>query len=196
MRALPPILACFGLLLSTAATPGAAGAAADAQCDRDKAYFGCPGDGRIYRDSLVKALDTAERVVIVEHSDPWDLGPSQVDDSSPAPVEYRRVELDSAQRAFFRKTLLKMNPATQNWASACMPVVHHTVRFETAGRVSGTLRICFQCSQVFWDGARVHPPEAIYGALKAVVQNAGLEPERDWGTLAREARDATASSAN
>lgn len=198
MRRFPPVMALLALF-----PPLAWGAAPPSKDPRGCVagpgivdLFGCPNDGRIYRDSLVAALESADRVVITEHSDPWDLGSAKNRDLADPNVEYRRVVLDADQRAFFRKTMMTMNPATQDWASACMPVVHHTVRFEQAGRVSGTLRICFQCSQVFWDGAEVSPPNAIYRALEAVVKNVGLEPEREWRRLAWEAKSAENSAAD
>jgi hypothetical protein len=197
MRHLPPLLALLALLgTNSGATAPPAETRRGCGPGPSDDLFGCPNDGRIYRDSLLDALDTADRVVITEHSDPWDLGPAKNRQLDAPNVEYRRVELDTDQRAFFRKTLRTMDPATQSWASACMPVIHHTVRFETAGRATGALRICFKCSQVFWDGAEVSPPNAIYDALKKVVENVGLEPKRDWTKLAWEAKSAPKPAAD
>jgi hypothetical protein len=183
-----PVVSVLGLLILV---PGLMGAASTdprgCRSEKDK-LWGCVNDGRIYRDSLVAALDAADKVVISEHSDPLDLGPPVENVPAPSIVEYRRVELTPAQRAFFRKTLVKMKPETQSWYSACIPAVHHTIRFEKANGVRGTLRICFECSQVFWDGTEVSPPAAIHSALREILENAGLEPKRNWHKLALEAR--------
>jgi hypothetical protein len=154
----------------------------------DECFFGCPEDGRNYRDSLLAAIDRADQIVVTEHSSPWDAFDIKTHRSRiEGEYEYGRVTLTDAQKAEFRETIGAVSVATQSWASACIPEFHHTVRFFEGGALKSTLQICFQCSQVEWDAIQgVSPPGAIYDTLEKAISSVGLNPKRDWKRLAGE----------
>lgn len=164
---------------------GNAGASADAECHDPT--WGCPADGRTWRDSLLAALEAADEVELTEHSDPNDLVAIRKGGRLASEHVYGRVVLDARQRAYFREALKKTDVTTQTWMSACIPFFHHTIRFRRAGETIGQLDICFQCGQVEWSGTKVIPPGAIYETLSDVVSHAGLSPKREWQRLAYDA---------
>jgi len=173
-------LACAGLVLTLKA---ASNGAAEIEC-----RFGCPNDGREYRDALATAIARADRIEVTEHSDPWDDYDLDANRSRiGAEILYAAVKLDAAQKRLFLDTVRGLDPKTQDWANACMPVVHHTVRFYDKDIIQSTMQICFHCSQVFWDGIkRKTNPESIHAGLEQFVTAIGLRTERDWEALAQE----------
>lgn len=150
--------------------------------------FGCPGDGKAWRDSLVATIDEADQIELSEHSDPNDLI-AQGDPGQPMKTEhvYRRLELDPGQREYFRKALQAMDVTTQHWVSACIHFYHHSFRFRRSGQTVGELNICFHCGDVSWTRSRVMPPAKIYETLRDVVTHLGFSPKRDWRDLAHAA---------
>jgi hypothetical protein len=174
----------LGLAVIAPVSPGSE----DASEYHYKCPFGCPGDGRKYRNALVDEIAAADRIVVTEHSDRMDAFDSKAGRSRiEGEFVYQTVELDPAQRVQFQKTIAKLDPATQNFASACLPVVHHTFFFYQGDSLKSRLDICFQCSQVDWNGIRgIAPPGSIYQGLKKAVTALGMQPKRDWQALARE----------
>jgi hypothetical protein len=181
-------LNCFTsicVLSAFLAGDGVAAAPLAPDCDQ---LFGCPSDGATYRDSILEALDRSDRIEVTEHSDPFDLVTADDLKIRVNPeVVYRRVELAREQIAYFRRALQDMDVTTQNWATACMPNFHHTIRFWRGDESLGELVVCFGCGHLKWDRSRVSPPGAIYKTLANVVTHAGLSPKREWRQLASEA---------
>lgn len=177
------IIRALGLVLVSAA-PGVQGEAGPAT----HCFIGCPSEGREFRDALLAAIDQADQIVVTEHSSPWDAFDAELNRSLiEQEFEYARVSLSSEQETRFRDIVAQVDPATQNWASACIPAFHHTVRFYQAGILKSTLQICFECSQVRWDGIKgVTPPGAIYQSLEQAITSVGLNPKRKWSALARQ----------
>jgi hypothetical protein len=146
-----------------------------------------PGDGALFRNSLVDLIRQSERIVVTEHSDPADSFDAQTMKSRiEVPIVYGTRQLTERQRAFFLETIETLNPKTQNSFSACVPVVHHTIDFYSKDVLRDTVRVCFQCNQVMWSGSRATPPGALYSALAKVVEEVGLSPRRDWRALAEQ----------
>jgi hypothetical protein len=85
----------------------------------------------------------------------------------------------------FLDTVENLDPAPQTAFPACVPVVHHTIRFFKAHQLISTMDICFHCGQFSWDGTKADEPQALYSGLYAVVTHIGMHPERDWEALAK-----------
>jgi len=178
-----PKLIIWALVLAVLATSGPVSsiAAKETGC-----IFACPEDGPKYTGALLTAIQEADRIVVTEHSSPWDAYDVQANRSRiDTEIEYARVELTAEQRHRFSEILAKLDTKTQDWANGCMPEIHHTVRFYGKGAVASTMEICFTCDHVFWDAMeKVSPPGSIYDGLRKFVAAIGLHPKRDWTALA------------
>lgn len=172
-------LATVVLAALLAASPGAQG--------REECDWGCPNDGLEYRDALAAAIGRADRIVVTEHSSPWDgLNKESRATLAERELVYETVELSKAQREAFQRTIQKLDPKTDNGESACIPLWHHTVRFYENGHLASTMKICFVCGHLDWDGIKVTRPRAIFDGLREVISDLGLHPKREWHVLAYE----------
>lgn len=141
------------------------------------AHAAVPAGSQAYIDALSRTIRSADRIVVTEHSFALDSVVQQE-------VVYRTRELGIGQRSSFRKLVERINPQSQSVYSACMFEPHHTIHFYSRNEEISTMRICFKCNQIEWDGSKDAPPGAIYGALRSFILRIGLEPSRDWRALA------------
>ena len=142
--------------------------------------------GAQYRSQLAEMIRRSERIVVTEHSYPFDAYDTKAGKSLiPDEVVYGTRELSGREVDFFLDTVNGLDPSTQDAFAACIFEPHHTIRFYTAAESVSTMKICFKCWQVEWDGTELAPPWALYTGLAAVVKEAGFSPERDWASLAQ-----------
>lgn len=147
-----------------------------------------------YLDDLGATIQRSDQIVITEHSSGWDaikdlpLGEGgHVESLIGDDVVYERRELSGAQKQMFFETVAGLDPKPRDAFTACVPEIHHTIRFLKAQKVISTMDICFQCGDIFWNGTKATPePDALYSGLFDVMTRIGLHPERDWKALARE----------
>lgn len=144
-------------------------------------------EGQRYIQALVSAIDSADRIVVTEHSFDYDAYDVESQRSLlDQPVVYATKELSQEQVAAFRSSLSALDPATQDAFAACIFEPHHTVTFYRSGQPQSDMRICFECAQVEWEATSVAPPWSLYGGLREFVSSIGLQPDRDWRELAME----------
>jgi hypothetical protein len=149
--------------------------------------FAPAADGAKYKEALVALIRKSDRIVVTEHSDPFDLFDAVAGESKIAePIVYGERELTLAQQEFFSTTIERLDPKTQDAFSSCIPSVHHTFYFYGNDQLIDKIDVCFQCSQVIWRSTRVVPPWSLYPGLKRVLVELGLQPKRDWPKLARD----------
>lgn len=143
--------------------------------------------GAEYRNQLAEMIRRSERIVVTEHSYAFDAYDSKAGKSLiPDEVVYGTHELSGGQADFFLDTVNGLDPRTQDAVTACIFEPHHTIRFYAADESVSTMKICFKCAQVEWDGSELDPPWALCTGLAAVVKAAGFSPERDWQALAQQ----------
>lgn len=145
------------------------------------------GDGQLYINALTDAVLKADRIVVTEHSNIYDvLGSStqQPSEKDYRPVIYSTHELSLTERTDFLDFIKKLKPDTQDAFAACIFEPHHTVTFFQQGRRASTMRICFTCGQVEWDGSNKTPPWSLIPMLKNMIGKIGMKDERDWNALA------------
>lgn len=147
----------------------------------------CPEHGKQYRDRLAAAIARADRIVVTEHSSPWDARNESSESLAPQDIVYSAVTLSAQQREQFGDAIERMSTITQDWMSGCLPAWHHTVSFYEQDRLASTMKICFECSQVQWDGGDgLTHPKSIHEVLRNFVANTGLHPHREWRQLVLE----------
>ncbi|SFK34729.1 hypothetical protein [Lysobacter sp. cf310] len=143
--------------------------------------------GLEYRNQLAEAIRQSDRIVLTEHSYPYDAYDSQAGKSLiPDEVVYATRELSGDQSDAFLSTVQGLDPQTQDAFAACIFEPHHTLRFYAGGELVSTMEICFKCAQVKWDATDLAPPWSLLSGLATVVQGAGFSPERDWAGLAEQ----------
>jgi len=146
----------------------------------------CNRSGARYQDQLLKAIEQADAVVIVEHSDREDFFESESTDlADPPRYEYGRVNLDEGAIRQFSADVRNMAPATQDEWPACIFEAHHTILFYEGESVASTMRVCIKCAEVKWDGTKETNPKALITCLKPIITRAGFQTERDWPALAK-----------
>jgi hypothetical protein len=144
------------------------------------------GGGESYKLALVSLIRASDRIVATEHSDELDLFNVDGKTELTEQIIYETVELSSAQRTYFEKTVQALDPTTQDAFPACIPSIHHTLKFYAAGKLLDTIDVCFECGQVIWSGTRATPPWALYPGLAKVIEHIGFSTERDWAAVVRE----------
>lgn len=145
------------------------------------------GDGHEYKLALIKTIEAADRIVVTEHSSPYDW--EQPNEAAQLPdIVYGTVEVPERARRRFLQNAYDLDETTQTLLPACITVVHHTIRFYRGNQLLSTMKICFKCGQVDWDGSSRLNPWGLIGTLSQFISRAGLTPRRDWKALARQAR--------
>ena len=145
------------------------------------------GGGREYKRALLGTIEHAEKIVVTEHSFDTDLYDTENQRSLiPSEIVYGTRPLSVKQHRKFQEAIRAMNPDTKELFSSCLPEILHTIRFYLKGELISTFGICFQCGQVEWEGTKAVPPYALLETLYKFIKEIGLEPERDWGLVARE----------
>ena len=153
------------------------------------AYLGCGSsrEGAAYKAKLADAIQSADRILVTEHSCPWDFPGDQSRRTAPD-IEYGGVELDQTAKAAFLKNVSAMNAALPEIALACEAEYHHSIFFYSGQNLSSTMNICFKCNQIQWDVTDQYSPAAIFSVLARVIEGAGFKTERDWEALAKKQR--------
>lgn len=146
------------------------------------------GDGRMYINALAEALQESDRIVVTEHSNVDDILDPETQPQRPIeyiPIVYATHELTPSDRAVFLNSVKSMPAKTQDSEPACIFEPHHTISFYRGKTQTSSMRICFQCGQVEWDGTTKSRPRSLVPALKTLLANWGMQAERDWHTLAK-----------
>ncbi|WP_374356392.1 hypothetical protein [Chitinimonas sp.] len=141
--------------------------------------------GKQYLADLGNLIGKADRIVLVEHSSSYDLFQIQKGEQIPLEeIAYRRIQLTAQQKDRFQSMIMALPPETQNAFPACIIEAHHRIEFYQAGKKIDSMEVCFVCGQVEWGGTKATPPWALYGGLEGFVASVGLQPKREWASLA------------
>ena len=144
-------------------------------------------DGQAYLGALAEIIQRSDRISVTEHSYEYDAYDTEAGRSLiPDEVVYGTRELDASQEGLFLSTIQALDPKTQDAFAACIFEPHHTVRFYTAGKLTSTMKICFECGQVEWDATKTTPPWSLPSGLATFINGIGFSPDRDWAALAKQ----------
>jgi hypothetical protein len=148
---------------------------------------GIDRNGRVYLGALAETIQRSDRISVTEHSYQYDAYHTEAGKSLiPNEIVYGTRELDASRKAIFLSTVNALDPKTQDAFAACIFEPHHTVRFYTAGKLTSTMEICFECGQVEWDGTKATPPWSLPSGLATFIKDIGFSPDRDWAILAKQ----------
>lgn len=180
MKRLAAVVACFCIALS-----GCKPAVTQPESPESSWETSNDSNGAPYIADLAKAIRTADRIVVTEHSNDYDfVDPARQETLAHTNVTYRRVELSPAQRVGFARLVEDLKPAAQTAETACIFEPHHTIAFYRDDKLVSEMKVCFKCYQVEWDATEHEKPWSIHKGLKVFVTSIGMEPERDWYALA------------
>ena len=145
-----------------------------------------PGDGETYKNELAQLIERSDKIVVTEHSYPFDLFDTAANKSLiPTEVVYGTRVLSVEQRARFATEIRALDGKSQDAFSACLFEPHHRIAFYSKGEALGSMEVCFQCSQIEWESKSKIPPWAIYEGLASFIKSVGLHPEQDWTARAK-----------
>lgn len=142
-------------------------------------------EGKRYIQDLGNLIQRADRIELVEHSSEFDFASAKTGELRPAKERiYKRIVLTQPQQAGFQSVIGSLDPETQDIFPACIPVSHHRIEFFAGGKLIDSMEVCFECGQVEWRGSSATPPSSLYGGLQAFIVSVGMQPKRDWNSLA------------
>jgi uncharacterized protein with PIN domain len=142
--------------------------------------------GELYKRDLLNTIKSSDTIIVTEHSDFIDFYDEKLTEQKEYIEKvYEKLELNALQRKLFFEHIQRVKNKTQDEFPACEPEIHHTIQFYRKGVLFSTLKICFECGQIEWDGSKYDPPLDIYNGLESFVKSIGLHPERDWEKLAK-----------
>lgn len=148
------------------------------------------GEGRLYINALVNAIQRSDRIVVTEHSNVNDVLDELTLPQRPPDyhqITYTTHELSLQERTNFLATLKSMAAKTQDAEPACIFEPHHTIMFYRESKQLSALRVCFQCGQVDWNGSTKMPPWSLVPTLGTLIAGWGMKEARDWRALAKNA---------
>ena len=143
--------------------------------------------GKPFLDELAQAARKADRVVIVEHSYVHDNSDIDIHTKFLPERKYKEVALTGPAKETLASSVAAIDPYVSMYASACIYEPHHRFEFYRKSKRINTLEVCFSCAQLEWDGAKKTEPQAFYQGLSKFIETVGLQPERDWHALAKQA---------
>jgi hypothetical protein len=152
------------------------------------ALLGCvrqDQSGSQYLKDLGNLIARADRIEVVEHSSPMDFFDSNKGELiASKEISYRRVKLNAQQKNGFKSAIEALPPKTQDAFPACIIEAHHRIEFYVAEEMIDSMEVCFACGQVEWSGTKATPPWSLYAGLEALILSVGMQPKRDWASLA------------
>jgi len=145
------------------------------------------GQGKVFKQNLLNALESAKEVRIVEHSDALDFeGTRYGDQRDPPEYDYGSKALTPSELQELMRQVRGLDPFHRvKPPDFCLFCPHH--RFEIQGPSGrSVLEVCFQCEQISWQGSGGEEPDAFVPMLSRFVASVGLSPKREWDVLAKE----------
>lgn len=141
-------------------------------------------------EEFIKSLNTliskADRIVVTEHSNQYDLfDPESGRSLIPNDIIYRTKDLSSWQTYLLKAITMSLNSKGSGLYSFCMFQPHHTIYFYADNGLLNKLEICFECGDVVLNDVKTSSRPFLISVLTALIENVGFEPKRDWENLAK-----------
>lgn len=143
-----------------------------------------------FKKDLKSLIGRADRIVVTEHSNQFDFWNENMKESDiPAPITYQTIALNKKQILLLHEMADSLGGDALGAPPACIFEPHHTITFFAKGSQISAMVICFECSQIQWDGTKSQPPQMLHRALAGFIKEIGLEPNRDWRSLAQKTQN-------
>lgn len=139
-----------------------------------------------YKLDLLHAIAISDKIILKEHSYPFDAWDESTDKSFiPENIIYRSKEIKAGDKKKLLQIINGLDKEIQRKQSLCLFEPHHSIDFFENGKISSTMEICFSCNQIDWNGSKAKPPLSIYPGLEGFIKYIGFEPKRDWAAEAK-----------
>jgi len=139
-----------------------------------------------YLADLVAAIESANSIVVSEHSFESDLASPQ-GSRIPEIIVYSEKTLTPAERQKLLSTLRSVSASKDGGAKFCGFAPHHTITLLDGPESISRLEICFVCDEARWNARAGAAPPGLIGAFRRFLPELGLRPDRDWHALAKAA---------
>lgn len=143
------------------------------------------GDASAYRQLLVDALRSADRIVVTEHSNRYDLDDPDSEEFIGPYFVYASHTLSDEERVQLVKAVENVDPEF-SLAPMCLFSPHHAIEFYVGTRRESRMEICFSCGDLIWDAVYAKYPRALLGVFDSLMKESGLTPEQNWRRKARD----------
>ncbi|MDZ4686805.1 MAG: hypothetical protein SH850_17160 [Planctomycetaceae bacterium] len=143
-----------------------------------------PDDGRRFKAELIQHIQSANRIVVTEHANFTDFW-TRTGTLEAKDIVYGTITLDATQKSRLLATVKAMSDGAMSGGSGCIFEPHHTIAIYNDGSLTSSVRICFLCSQIQWDGTRWIPPRDVCMQIRGFIEFLGFTPSRDWKALAQ-----------
>jgi len=131
-----------------------------------------------FRHELLRALDNASSVSVVEHSNRQDIGYLDPNHEDYKEVTYATVSLTPIQIELFRKAL-PLTPSPDG-IKQCKFEEHHYIAITRHDGSVVTFHICIHCGQIEMGDRYGDMPDGREANLRGFVSSLGLHPDGPW----------------
>ncbi len=143
-------------------------------------------EAKKYNLVLLDSIQDADKIVIREHSDKVDFfGLIPEGETSPE-YTYSEKELTIGEKISFQDDVMALRGVAKMRANNSLFVPHHTIDFYEQGMLRSTMKICFECPAIKWNGANRKESEDVFTALSNVITRSGMQPKKAWDAMARQ----------
>lgn len=156
----------------------------DQQVSSDEDWQINPDDGRRFKAELIRHIQSASRIVVTEHANFTDFW-TRTGTLEPKEIVYGTITLDATQKARLLAAVSAMDDQTMSQFPGCIFEPHHTIAFYNDESKTSSVRICFRCNEVVWDGTKRTPPQDVCTHIRGFIESIGFTPSRDWRALAQ-----------
>lgn len=139
-----------------------------------------------YKVDLLTAINNSDKIVVTEHSHPFDNWDDKSDKSLvPNDIIYKSKEIAKGKKDDFLEIVNNLDGEVQQAYPMCIFQPHHTIQFFSKNRLLSTMEICFICDHIRWTGSKAKPPLSLYTGLEEFLKENGFNSKRDWKSLAK-----------
>ncbi len=144
------------------------------------------GDALKYNQALVEAIQNADKIVIKEHSNQVDFFGTIPDYSAAPQYTYARKVLSPGEKILFLEGAKKLKGDKSRGLTNCLFAPHHRIDFYELGQLKSSMKVCYKCNEIKWNGTSYQPSEDVFDAVTPAINRAGMKANRDWDALANQ----------
>ena len=139
-----------------------------------------------YNKDLADVIEKADKIVIKEHSSKFDFFGVGLGVESAPTYTYARKELSPGEKILFLEGVRNLRGKKKTDFTLCIFVPHHTIDFYEGGQLKSSMKICYKCNDIEWNGTKYETSGDVFKALTPAISRAGMQTHRDWDALAKQ----------
>ena len=143
-------------------------------------------DPKLFNSALAEAIEKSDKIVIKEHSHKVDFFGTPAEEANPPTYTYARKELTPGEKILFLENVRNLKGEEVTEHTLCMFVPHHTIDFYEGGQLKNSMKVCYKCNEVKWNGTAHDASKDVFKALSPAISRAGMHTHRAWDALAKQ----------